>query len=129
MKVDHKKDKEVLLNLSTALNISKTHIHKDELNYWTIIGKEAWIDTDGESWYLHLSGSVRQWNNWKKALSFMELKIDGDEEGVLCLQRMPDEIESRKIRKLLRLRQSYTPKNFNIQLRQEGDFRFTGEFK
>lgn len=129
MKIDHKKDKEVLTNVSTALNISKTHIRKDELNYWNIIGKDAWIDTDGDWWYLHLSASARQWNVWKKTLSDMEVKIDGEDEGVLALQRMPTETESRVIRKLLRLRQSSMPSNFANLPRYEGGFRITDAFK
>lgn len=129
MKVDHKKDKEVLKHLSTALNISKVHIRKDELNYWNIIGKDAWIDTDGMYWYIHLSATVRQWSIWKKSLSFMELKIDGDEEGVLRLQRMPEENESKIIRKLLRLRQSKMPSNFSKLPRYEGGFSVTDAFK
>lgn len=115
--LDHKKDKQVLKNLTAALNISKIHIRKDELNYWNIIGKDAWIDTDSVFWYIHLGGSARQWSAWKKALFFMELKIDGEDEGVLSLQRMPDETESRVIRKLLRLRTSYTPKNYEENIR------------
>jgi hypothetical protein len=129
MKPDHKKDKQVLTNLSKALNISKGHICKDELGYWNIIGKEAWIDTDGDFWYIHLSSSVRQWNIWKRALSFMELKIDGDEEGVLCLQRMPSESESRVIRKLLHLRQSRIPSNFEKDIRQKRVSSIADAFK
>src|ERR1700742_5024935 len=79
MKIDHKKDKELLINLSKALNISLTHIRKDELNYWNIIGKETFIDTDGEYWYIHIfSTSERKWNACKKSLEWMELRNDGD---------------------------------------------------
>lgn len=122
MQVNHKKDRDLLINLTKALNISKSHIRKDELNYWVILGKEACIDTDGEYWYIHLSTSPRKWNNYKKALEWMELMIDGDEEGCLRLQRMPTETESRSIRKLLQLRQSTMPKNFVKYTRQEGGF-------
>lgn len=113
MKINHKRDKEVLLSLSKALNISKTHIRKDDLNYWVILGKEVWIDTDGELWYLHIhSSSVRKWTFCKKALEWMDLAVDGEDEGVLKAERMPDEKESRVIRKLLQLRQSYIPTGF-----------------
>lgn len=121
MKIDHKKDKALLINLSEALNISKTHIRKDDLNYWTISGKMAWIDTDGEYWYIHIgSDTERQWSWVKKSLSWLELRIDGDYEGVLRSNVMPDEIQARIIRKLLRLRTSYTPSNFTKNVRLEG---------
>jgi hypothetical protein len=113
MKVNHKKDKELLLKLSKSLGISKSHIQKDDLNYWCILGKETWIDTDGEFWYLHITeSSNRSWNGCKRALD-MEVQIDCDGEGVLRSSEMPTERESKIIRKLLGLRQSYLPLQFS----------------
>lgn len=129
MKINHKKDKELLTKLSTSLNISKTHIHKDELGYWCILGKETWIDTDGVYWYLHITeSSNRSWSHCKKSLD-MEVAIDCDGEGVLRSNEMPAERESKIIRKLLGLRTSYTPKNFEKDIRQEGGFSTAGAFK
>lgn len=81
--LDHKKDKALLTSLCKALCISKKHLYRDELN-WNICGKGMWIDTDSEFWYFHLYGkSIRDYNNYKKNLRFMEVWIDGDDEGVL----------------------------------------------
>lgn len=127
MKVNHKQDKAVLTNLSTALNISKIHIRKDELNYWNIIGKETFIDTDGEYWYIHIfSTSERKWKSCKESLEFMELINDGDDEGVLRMKNMPDFIQSKIIRKLLKLRLASNTKHFSsfqFQPVYEGGFK------
>lgn len=108
--VDHKKDRKLLLKLCRALSISRNNIKKDELGYWNIVGKRGKIDTDGEWWYLHIqTGKPRIWHNVKKSLPGMVVAIDGDLEGVLKQESMPDVISSQQIRSTIGVRWAKKP--------------------
>ena len=94
-------DRELLLNLCNHLSISKNNLRRDELNYYNLVGKRGWIDTDSVFWYVRVGcKSSRVWKNVKSALRFMVLWQDGDDEGALRLDRYPTEEEAQKIRKI-----------------------------
>jgi hypothetical protein len=105
MKVDHKKDKEYLLGLIESLSISKRNLKRDELGYWNLVGKRAFIDTDGEFWYVRYvrdrEEPKRRWQKVKTSLQFMGLWQDGDDEGAFRLHRYPSPEEAQKIRKIV----------------------------
>lgn len=102
-------DKRYLGELSAALAVSKNNLHVDECGDWNIRSKEGNISTDTEKWYLYLRGdSIRNWTNLKKKLKFMHPHQDGDDEGILSLDRMPTSKEGAVVRKILKLRKSTT---------------------
>lgn len=100
--INHKDDRKLLLELCDHLFISKNNLKRDELNYWNLVGRKGWIDSDSEYWYVRMSCRSRTvWNHVKSSLKFMVLWQDGDAGGALRLHRYPSEEEAQKIRKLL----------------------------
>lgn len=100
--INHKDDRKLLLELCDYLFISKNNLKRDELDYWNLVGRKGWIDSDSEYWYVRMScRSKTVWNHVKESLKFMVLWQDGDEEGALRLHRYPTEEEAQKIRKIL----------------------------
>lgn len=104
---DRSEDKKLLQRLSGHLKTSYNRIRLDECGDWNIFGKKGKIFTDAQLWYVYTGGdSKRQWNNIKAKLKFMIVSQDGDDEGILKLERMPTEKEAEVIRKVLQLRKS-----------------------
>ena len=102
IKLDHKADRKLLVELCEYLEISKNNLKRDELGYWNIIGKRGHIDTDSVYWYVRVScRSKTVWRRVKESLPAMVLWQDGDDEGALRLQRYPSEEEAQKIRKIV----------------------------
>lgn len=105
MKNHRNEDKKYLKKLTKALDISERRIKLDECGDFNIFGRRGKISTDGEYWYLYTSRETSmKWTYTKKALSFMELHQDGDEEGVFRLSRMPYSEEARTVRKVIGVR-------------------------
>lgn len=99
--INHKDDRKLLLELCDHLFISKNNLRRDELNYWNLVGRKGWIDSDSEYWYVRMEcKSSLLWKRIKSSLKFMDLWQDGDDEGALRLHRYPSEEEAQKIRKL-----------------------------
>lgn len=95
-------DKKYLIALSEALDISEGRIKLDECGDWNLVSPNGIINTDSECWYLFCSPQVvRTWNLIKRKLSFMVVSQDGDDEGILKLDRMPSEEEAKIIRKII----------------------------
>lgn len=114
MKIDRVKEKRLMQKLVRSLKIvkkknGKNVLHLNECDDWVLTSSYGSIQTDGEYWYLYVID--RRWSSVKKELSFMTLTQDGDDEGILRLDRMPTELEAIKIRKILNLRKmpDYTP--------------------
>lgn len=99
-------DKRFLYEISDVLDTSYQRVKLDTYGDWNIFGKKGKISTDGtKAWYLYFSPeSVRVWNNVKKKLKFMKVHQDGDDEGVLKLERLPTKKEAAEVKKLLKLR-------------------------
>lgn len=105
MKSHKTEDKKYLRKLTKALDISDRRIKLDKCGDFNIFGTRGKISTDGEYWYLYASRDTgMKWTYTKKALSFMELHQDGDEEGILRLARMPYSEEARTVRKVIGVR-------------------------
>jgi len=104
-----------LLRLVEALNASPTTLRRDECGDWRIIGKTGhiytvpgipWGDARGlEGYQVYCApGSPRSWGFAKKAMSFCRIPQDGDEEGMLFLDRLPTTLEAEVIRDKLSIR-------------------------
>ena len=97
-------DKKLLQKLSEALNSSEERIHLDECGDWNIFGRKGKIFTDAELWYIYISAkSKRHWSSIKKKLNFMVISQDGDDEGILKLERMPSQEEAEIVREMVGL--------------------------
>lgn len=98
-------DKRYLKKLTQALDVSEKRIKLDECGDWNIVGTRGHIHTETKFWYLYTQCETpRKWENTKKSLSFMEVHQDGDDEGILKLDRMPFRDEAMMIRKVIGLR-------------------------
>lgn len=101
MKIDHKKDRELLLTLCGYLFISKRNLKRDELGYYRLVGRRGFIDTDGKYWYARIECKSKVvWNNVKNTAQFMEIWQDGDDSGALRLPTHPSKEEAQIIRKI-----------------------------
>jgi hypothetical protein len=98
-------DRDSLLKLAVALNISLTQLRRDECDDWMIRGRRGHIyaDADGYLIVVHV-GTARSWTNTKTALAFCRVTQDGDDEGCLQLHRPPGEHEAAELRHHLKLR-------------------------
>jgi hypothetical protein len=110
---DKDADKAELVRLHRALDAAQTTLRLDEASLWTIRGRGAnYISTwgDGQSWLLYLQcRSIRAWSAAKKRLAFCRVTQDGDDEGVLRLERLPTSDEAVQIRELLGVRKTVPP--------------------
>lgn len=128
MKIDRDKEKKLMQKLVRSLKIVKKRngkniLHLNECDDWVLTSRYGSIQTDSEYWYLWVIN--RRWSSVKKELSFMTLTQDGDDEGILRLDRMPTEVEAVKIRKTLNLRKipNYTPEQIKtLRDRMEKNF-------
>lgn len=78
---------------------------RDECGDRRIEGKAGWIYAEPEGFYLYCRpGSARGWGYAKKAMDFCRVTQDGDEEGVLLLDRLPSPAEAEIIRDKLWIR-------------------------
>jgi hypothetical protein len=81
-------------------------LRRDECGDYTIIGKLGHIYTDDQGFLLYVTapGSPRRWSLVKRRLAFCSLKQDGDDEGCLYLDRLPEPAEAELIREALGIR-------------------------
>ena len=105
-RTNHKADRELLLGLVDALNVSKSRIRRDECGDWNIVGRRGHISSDGTAAYVFMSCKTgRRWKAAKRDLGLV-VSQDGDDEGVLRLDTPPTESEAETLRRLLGLRRS-----------------------
>jgi hypothetical protein len=108
----------------TAIDASPTALERPNCRGWVgeyqITGKHGHVLADGAGYFLYATtperdrrdpdgkirtyGSSRRWNNVKRQLIFARLIRDGDDEGVLRLDRLPTEAEAGAIRDCLGIR-------------------------
>jgi hypothetical protein len=104
---DRKPDRDLLLGLLDALSVSRNNMRRDPCGDWTIVGRRGHILTDAASIYAYVSaGTARRWTSAKRALSFMVVSQDGDDEGILKMDGMPSPDQAAALRKVLGLRKS-----------------------
>lgn len=92
------KIKPELEQLIEALNCSLTARVKDECGDWRIVGRRGHIYAEPEGFYIfHDAGSKRGWANAKWEMRFCKVTQDGDDEGFLFLDHLPDRQEAHVI--------------------------------
>jgi hypothetical protein len=96
-----------------ALNSAPRALRRDECGDWRINGKcghvyaiSGTLEDPGREGFLLYSGdgSPRAWTFSKRALGFAKLTNDGDDEGMLFLDRLPTAAEAEIIRDRLGIR-------------------------
>jgi hypothetical protein len=106
-------DRERLVALLDALDASETTLQRDLVRSegrtgdWGIRGKYGHVYPDGAGYllYVHTDESPRRWFNVKARLTgFCKLTQDGDDEGCLHLERLPNEAEAAAIREAVGIR-------------------------
>jgi hypothetical protein len=113
----HERSKlETLLN---ALDASPRALRKDGCGDWTIRGKTGQIFADDDGWLIVIQTdeSTRRWTNIKRRLSFCRVTQDGDDEGFLHLDRLPNAAKAERIRDAIHLRRKrhYTPEQLTTK--------------
>jgi hypothetical protein len=90
---------------------------------YAVRGKRGHIYPDGEGYLLYARGhSARRWSAAKHKLSFCQLRIDGDDEGTLHLDRLPSPAEAKAIRQVMGVRKRRRPSG---EARPGLDHRYT----
>jgi hypothetical protein len=101
------RQREALLELAEALVSRAGALRRDECGDWRINGAKGHVYSvagiigrpDAEGFLLYCeAGSPRAWGYAKKALGFCAATQDGDDEGILFLDRLPSEAEAKIIR-------------------------------
>ena len=97
--------RERLLTLAAALGASLRQLTRDECGDYRIQGQRGHIYVDGEGYLLVIhAGTARMWTEAKRALHRCQVTQDGDDEGCLHMDHLPDEKEAAEIRHYLKLR-------------------------
>jgi hypothetical protein len=101
-------DRERLVALLDALNASPRCLERPNcrgwIGDWQITGKHGHAMTDDTVYLLYAQATPRRWTSIKQALAFCKLTQDGDDEGILCLDRLPTEAEAEAIRDTVGIR-------------------------
>ena len=108
--------RQALLALMPTLGCCEGALRRDECGDWRVEGKRGHIYAiagTGKPWFLMYvtRSSARGWTAAKKALvPFTRLVNDGDEDGLLFLDRLPSADEAEAIRGAIgvRKRRTYT---------------------
>ena len=108
-------DREHLATLLTVIEAASNSLYRPNCRGWIgdyqINGRRGHIITDGVSFYLYVTcNSKLAWTYAKKALSFATLTQDGDDEGMLRLDRLPDPEEAELIRRYCGIRKTQPPR-------------------
>jgi hypothetical protein len=101
-------DRERLVALLKALDESPSCLERPNcrlwIGDWQITGKHGHAMTDDTGYLLYAQATPRRWTSIKQSLAFCKLTQDGDDEGILCLDRLPTEAEAEAIREALGFR-------------------------
>jgi hypothetical protein len=100
-------DRDLLMELTRSLSVSQGRLHRDAYGDWVIEGLRGHILTDGINAFAYVpAGTARRWEKAKRALNFMAVTQDGDDEGILKLLEMPTPTQAEALRKLLGMRKA-----------------------
>ena len=101
-------DRERLVALLNALDASPRCLERPVcrgwIGDWQITGKHGHAMTDDTAYLIYAQATPRRWTSIKQSLAFCKLTQDGDDEGILCLNRLPNEAEAEAIRDALGFR-------------------------
>jgi hypothetical protein len=91
-----------LVDFAKALGSRDSALRRDECGDPCINGRRGHIYAAPEGFMLVIMGwSANNWNKAKRALAFARLSQDGDDEGILILDRLPAKTEAEAIRHYL----------------------------
>jgi hypothetical protein len=100
-------DKAQLRAMVVALDAAQSQLRLDACRTWTIQGKRGYVATwgDGKQWFIYCSpGSARKWGNIRRALSPLgRCTQDGDDEGIIRIDQLPNPEQAAAIRKAIGL--------------------------
>jgi hypothetical protein len=94
--------------LLAAINGAMNALRRDACGDWTITGSRGTIRACGGKFFVHIpchSGLAWTWAK-KKLAGFTTVHQDGDEEGIILLDRMPTPDEAETLRSYIGLRQT-----------------------
>lgn len=122
----HVRQRRQLLDLVTALGVRPSTLRRDDCGDWAIFGKYGHIyavpldrTATAEGYQIVCS---EHWAFAKRRLAFARVTQDGDRDGCLMLDRMPDQAESTLIRDVLgiaKARACGTPSEAQLRAREE----------
>jgi hypothetical protein len=77
-----------------------------EVGEWGICGSNGHIYRDGDGFLIYVTTGERKrrWTNVRRRLSFCRVTQDGDDEGYLRLDHLPDASEAKRLREAVGLR-------------------------
>jgi len=102
-----KADRELLLALADALQVSKSNLRRDPCGDWNIFGRRGHISTDGIATHIYLQpGTKRRWEKAKRSLGFLTVTQDGDDEGTMKMVDLPTAGQAGLVRKLVGMRKA-----------------------
>lgn len=91
--------------LAVALNSSPSALRRDECGDPRIKGSRGHVyASPGGFQFYHAATSKQAWTWAKKGLSFAKISQDGEEDGILFLERLPTETEAESLRSYLGIR-------------------------
>jgi hypothetical protein len=97
-----------ILVLAEALDVSVARVRHDECGDPRIVGRDGHIYADGSAGFLIAChpgrDTAHRWMNVKRRLRFCHVTQDGDDEGCLRLDHLPDQREAEEIRAAIHVR-------------------------
>jgi hypothetical protein len=97
-----------ILVLAEALDVSMaTSVRHDECGEPRIVGRNGHIYADGDGFLIVCRpgrNTAHRWMNLKRRLRFCRVTQDGDDEGCLHLDHLPDQHEADEIRAAIHVR-------------------------
>jgi hypothetical protein len=101
-------DRSHLDTFLTAIDASATALERPNcrgwVGDWQISGKFGHVLADHPGYLLYVTGTVQRWKKAKRTLSAATVTQDGDDEGILRLDRLPTPAEAEAIRDVIGIR-------------------------
>src|SRR4029077_584757 len=117
-------DRRTLLELAQIINCRDSALRRDECGDWRINGSKGHIYAVPEGFQIFVMGwSTNGWNRAKKALEFAKVTQDGDDEGGLILDRLPNEAEAALIRYWVKIPKKRDVSEETLALLRQFSFR------
>ena len=91
--------REALIELARVLSSRDAALRRDEYGAWRIEGRQGWVYAVAAGFQIYCApGSARAWTAAKTAMAFVKVTLDGDDEGLLFLDRLPTPKEAAILR-------------------------------
>lgn len=95
-----------IVAIAEALDVSARSVRNDPCGDPRITGRDGHVYADGADFLIvcHPGRTATRWHNIQRNLSFCHVTQDGDDEGCLQLDRLPNEREAEEIRAAIHVR-------------------------